>query len=101
MFAARPGGDLDLALERILAHHAQLGFAPLEQRGEDVVEVDLHLSEGGGEELARGEVDLLDRLEQLRAGADQIGALLYQELIPFLLLRVLLEREQVDRAQRA
>ena len=60
----------------------------------------LDLDESLGKELARRDVDLLDCLEQLDPGAREVAPLLEQEAVPFLLLGVLLERQQVDRAQR-
>ena len=45
MLAARLGGDLDLAFERILADRAQLGIAAFEQSAEHFAEILLHLGE--------------------------------------------------------
>src|SRR5439155_1596351 len=76
----------------------QLGVAALEQRLEDVAEVLLDLHERLDEQLARGHVDLGDCLEQLAARLQEILALLREEQPALLLLRVLLEREQVHHA---
>src|SRR5262249_53995793 len=101
ILAARPRRDLDLALERILAHHAQCALAALEERREGLLEVLLDVGEGVEEELRSGRVDLLDRLQELRLGLQQIVALRGQEGVALLLLVELLEREQVDRPERA
>ncbi|MGZ4170753.1 MAG: hypothetical protein ACXVRN_05270, partial [Solirubrobacteraceae bacterium] len=80
MYVVLDGFDLGVgALHRVLAQHAQFAVAALEQRLEDVLEVRLHLGERLGEHLARREVDLLDRLEQLRLRLVQILALLREE----------------------
>ena len=75
--------------------------AALEQRLERVAEVLLHGGERLEEQLARGGVDLLDRLEQLVARRPRSPRCGLEEVVALLLLRVLLEREQVDRAQAA
>src|SRR5206468_11504337 len=89
------------ALERILADRAQLGVAAIEQGPEDVAEVPLNLGERLDEELAGGGVDLLDRLEELRLGRQQIRALPGEELEALFPLLILLDRDQVDRSERS
>src|SRR5262245_56863719 len=95
---ARLRDDLDLGFHRILAQHAQLAVAALEQRLEDVLEVRVHLLERLAEQLRRGDVDLLDGLEQLRLGLVHVLTLLGEEREALLLAAVLLEREQVHGA---
>src|SRR5207248_4558755 len=68
VLAARLRGDLDLALERILADHPQLGVTAFEQRLEEIAEVLLHLGEGLAEQLGRRDVDL--RSEERRVGKE-------------------------------
>src|SRR5262249_36374938 len=99
--ASRLGGDLDLALQRILANGAELRVTALEQREEDVAEVDLHLLERLDEHAAGRDVDLLDRFEQLGPRALQIFPLAREELPAILLPRVLLERQEIHGPQRA
>ena len=97
----RAGVDLDAALERVgLVLERERRLAAAEKLGEHLLEVDLDLLEGLREELARGAVDFLDRLQDLILGREQVGLLAGEELVALLQLVVLGDGLEIDRPER-
>src|SRR4051794_6901157 len=98
--AARARVHLDVAVERALRIlEAQIALAAAEQRHEDLTEVLTHLRERGEEQLARGRVDLANRLLERVLRLREVIALRRQEVEASHLLLVLLDRERIHDAQ--
>ncbi len=90
--------DIDAALQRVaFVQQGERGFATAEEFREHLLEIDLHLLEGVREELLRGAVDFLDRLENLVLGREQISLLAGEEFVAFFQFVVLGDRLHVDR----
>ena len=100
LLAARRGVDLDVTVERrVRMLQPQVALAAAEQRHEDRAEVLAHLRERGEEQLARGGVDLLDRLEKRRLGVGKVGTLRDEKVVALHRLIVLLDGQRVHRAE--
>ena len=97
-FARRPGDDLDAAAQHVLLiDQYEVGLAPLEHLGEQRAKVVPNLLEGGLEHIRGLGVDLLDHLEQLLFGFDEVVMLCSQKLVPLLGFLVLLDGDEVYR----
>ena len=97
-FARRPGDDLDAAAQHVLLiDQYEVGLAPLEHLGEQRAKVVPNLLEGGPEHIRGLGVDLLDHLEQLLFGFDEVVMLCGQKLVPLLGFLVLLDGDEVHR----
>ncbi len=70
-----------------------------EQGGEDLLELPLHVGEGGREDVVDPLVDLADDGEQVAAGGLEVLELGGEEAVPLLQGRELLERQRVDLAE--
>ena len=70
-----------------------------EQRGEDALELPLHVGEGGGEDVVDPLVHLADDGEQVAAGGLEVLELGGEEAVPLLQRRELLQRQRVDLAE--
>ena len=73
--------------------------AAREERGEDALELPLHVGEGGGEHVVDPLVDLADDGEQVAPGGLEVLELGGQEAVPLLQRRELLQRQRVDLAE--
>ena len=99
LLAWRLRDDLDPALEDVfLIEQLDSGAPAAEERLEDLDEIDVDRRERLAEELARGDVDLADRLPQRLDCLNQIVALRAEEVLALFELLVLLDREDIDRA---
>src|SRR5690242_9360876 len=95
---SRSGVDVDLAFQWVIrSSETQLAFASTEKRLEYLGKVGLNSGERLYEHGASGAVDLPDCLHQGVTGAHQVISLRGQELQPFALFGVLLDRERIHR----
>ena len=98
-FARRPGDDLDATTEHVLfVNQHEVSLAPLEHLGEQRAKVVPNLLKGGLEHLRGLGVDLLNHLEQLLLGLDEIVVLRGKKFITLLGFLVFLNGDEVDRA---
>src|SRR5258708_37623089 len=79
---------------------AKIALAAAEERNEDLPEVLTHLVERRVEELARGRVDLPDRLLEGQLGIGEIGSLCGEEVEALQRFVVLLDRQYVHWPER-
>ena len=97
-FARRPGDNLDAAAQHVLLiDQYEVGLAPLEHLGEQRAKVVSNLLKGGLEHLRGLGVDLLNHLEQLLLGLDEIVVLRGKKFVTLLGFLVLLDSDEVHR----
>src|SRR5436190_15633008 len=100
LLAGRLRHHLNAGVEDLVAGHDQARGAAAEQDREHAAEVVVDLVERRLQQLARLEVDLPDRVLERGHRLGQVGALRVEEALSLARLAELLERREIDGAER-